>query len=155
MKTGFKNAVKAVICIILCLAALASVSCAKSSQIVSRRTVQEYTEKFFELAREDDLKKMEELLHPSSRVELEEYLRLMRNNYKIDLSSGAVISQYSGYTAVNYDGSVDGAYGEITARINTTTNIPADVVIRVVKNADGEGIYSLKITRIESPVTLP
>lgn len=144
---NFKNIGKIFLCLLLCALFFTCAACVKGDQNVTRKTTQDYVEKFLDAAADDDYEKMGKLLHPSSRVKLDEYLHLMENNYKIYLSGGVTLNGYDGYTAVNYDGSVDGSYGEISARIVTRTNVSATIVIRVVKNAEGEGIYSLDITK--------
>ena len=71
----------------------------------------------------------------------------MKNNYKIDLQRGIIIDNYTGYTAVNYDSSVKGAYAEISANILSAEGERAVLVVRVVENEEGLGIYSFSITK--------
>lgn len=147
MSYTFRKTAKIVVCILLCAAALMSVACSGKKQTVSRKEAQNIVESFFDALADNKTDKAISLLHPSGNVVLDEYMHLMKNNYKIDLQRGIIIDNYTGYTAVNYDSSVKGAYAEISANILSAEGERAVLVVRVVENEEGRGIYSFSITK--------
>lgn len=98
---------------------------------------------FFDKIELEDYAGAEQLLHPEVEGGLEAYFADIEEKNNVDFSSIS-IEKYTRFETAVYDSSVDGAKYSLTMK-TTLAKGTATIIVDVVKNDNGYGIYHVSI----------
>ncbi len=83
-------------------------------------------------------------LHPERPIDLIAYCNRVEAEEQLDFQSGVELLRYSGIRSSHYHSDVNGSRYEMTIEVKIGGK-PATVILEVVENAAGYGIYHLEV----------
>lgn len=92
----------------------------------------------------EDYEKAETLLHPELDIDLKDSFGKIENAKNIDFQQGVIIERYTGFNYTYYSTSIGGSSYEMTMQAKVG-NTSVEIVVAVIKNDNGYGIYSLTV----------
>lgn len=138
---------KKVIAIILALCALCLVGCGKIRELKQEvEEVTEFTEKFSSAMSSNDPEKMEECIHPNSKIDEDRVFAVIeefKQNNDVDASQGVVIDKVGDFELAK-DSTLGGNVYKVTCDL-IVGGVPVSVLLTIVNNDAGCGVYDFEI----------
>lgn len=139
MKKVFKKIISAFL--LCCLLACALASCGSGIDGETKN----YLDGFLSAIVNEDYEEAETHLHPERSADLKSFLANIEANESIDFQKGIKIEKYKDLSA-EFDAEVAGYNREIIMR-GKVGGVSMRFIVNIVQNANGYGIYELKIDR--------
>lgn len=137
-----KKTLKSILIFLLCCSWIfLFASCEKG---IDRNEADLFVENFLSAVAAEDYESATTFLHPDRPADLETFFLNIEQKEGIDFGEGIEIEKRTGFSSSYYDSTVGGSRYQPTMRIKVGDHT-AKIVIEIVKNENGYGIYNLDI----------
>ena len=111
---------------------------------INRDEADIFIENFLEAVAAKDYDNAEQFLHPERPADLESFFVNIEMNEGVDFGEGIEIKKRTAFSSSYYDSTVGGSRYQPTLSVKIGENT-AEMIIEIVKNEKGYGIYNLDI----------